>query len=80
MQKVRVTGVQILTPSMRFFDYFFEFTNGFLHKFDIFINKPSRTRTKGSPIVSKLPDLTVHIKSQAKRDDCLPSLLGIGDN
>jgi hypothetical protein len=31
------------------------FTNWFLHKFDIFINKPSRTRTKGSPTVPNLP-------------------------
>jgi hypothetical protein len=31
------------------------FTNGFLHKFDIFINKGPRTRTKESPTVLNLP-------------------------
>ncbi len=90
MKKVRVTGVQILTPSMRFLNTFFNFSKiisslkaqvcnilknhkdikiflldtdlkknainkWFLHKFDIFINKGSRTKTKVSPTVPNLP-------------------------
>jgi hypothetical protein len=90
MKKVRVTGVQILTPSMKFLNTFFNFSKlisslkaqvcniltnhidiqifllntdflnyaihkWFLHKFDIFINKGSRTRTQVSPIVPNLP-------------------------
>jgi hypothetical protein len=91
MKKVRVLGVQILTPSMSFLTTFLNFLKlvsslkaqvcnilknyidiqkilfnntdflnytihkWFLHKFHIFINKLSRTRTKVSPTVPNLP-------------------------
>jgi hypothetical protein len=70
MKKIRVTGVQILTPSMRFLNTFFNFSklisslkaqvcnilkNHIDIKIFIFINKGSRARTKVLPTVPNLP-------------------------